>query len=92
MSDTLEIGGTKLLKVEGRDPFTDEAISEDSAGAIIAIGPVVDGQPVTVTGVSAGTATITVAPGSEDGSRTAGSDTITVTAPVDTSPLNVTLA
>ena len=92
MSDTLAVGQSRDLLVEGRNPFVDEAISEDSAGAIIAIGPVVEGQPVTVTGVSAGTATITVAPGSEDGSRTAGSDTITVTAPVDTSPLNVSLA
>ncbi len=91
MSDSLEIGQTRNLLVEGRNPFGDEGVSEDSGGAIIAIGS--DGSgATTVTGVAAGTATVTVQPGSEDGSRTAGSDAITVSAPPDTSPLNVTLA
>ena len=44
-----------------------------------------------VTGLADGTATITVAPGTEDDNRTAGSDDITVITSVPPTPLVVSL-
>jgi uncharacterized protein YjdB len=92
MADTIEVGATKLLKVEGRDPFADETATEDSGDVIITIGAAAADGTVSVTGITEGTANITVQPGSEDGARTAGTDTVTVVAAADTSPLNVSLA
>lgn len=94
MSDTLDVGAVKKLKVNGRDPFADETISESSGGTIIAIAAATDGSGTTdVTGVSAGTATITVQPGTEDTGFSAGTDDVTVSAPPPPpTPLAVTLA
>ena len=93
MADTLTIGETRNLLVEGRNPFPDELItSDDPAGAIALVGAAAADGSVPVTGVAIGAVTITVAPGAEDGVRSSGTDAITVVAPPDTSPLAVTLA
>ena len=92
MADTLVFGTPRRLLVDGRDPFADEAIS---VGAdLVVAAPDANGQIfVSVAdGVADGsTDTITVAPGSEDVNRTAGSDDITISVPVVATPLVVTL-
>lgn len=90
MADTLAVGATKNLLVDGRNPFADEAVSEDGAGAVISIGAAAADGTVSVTGVAEGTATITVQPGAEteDAQKSAGTDTVTV---FTATPLAVTL-
>lgn len=89
MSDTLEVGATKVLLVDGRAPFADESITVSDTSILSVAAPDGNGN-VLVTGVAAGTATISVAPGSEDVNRIAGSDDVTVTVPP--TPLLVSLA
>jgi hypothetical protein len=93
MSDTLDIATPRNLLVDGRNPFADEVITVSDPTILSVAAPAADGT-VSVTGLLAGTATISVAPGSEDGTETAGSDDITVTGTVVTPPtaLSVTLA
>ena len=92
MSDTLVLGTPRRLLVDGRDPFTDEAITA-GVGLIVAV-PDTNGQ-VFVSADPAATdgevATITVDPGSEDVNRLSGSDDITISVPVPPTPLAVTL-
>ena len=90
MADVLETTTPRLLKVDGRDPFADEAVSV-SDPTVLSVVLQGDGTTL-VTGLVDGTATITVSPGSEDVNRTAGSDDVTVTTPVPPTPLVVTLA
>ena len=90
MSDALDTATPRLLLVDGRNPFADETITVSDA-TILQVGtPNADGT-VLVTGLLAGTATITVTPGSEDTNRTAGSDDITVSTATPPTPLAVTL-
>jgi hypothetical protein len=92
MSDTLVLGTPRRLLVDGRDPFADETITAGSNLAVAAFDA--NGQVfVSVAdGVADGsTDTISVAPGSEDANRTAGSDDITISLPVPATPLVVTL-
>ena len=92
MADTLDIGTPRDLLVQGRNPFADETITEDSAGSIISIAAADSTGAVVVTGVANGTATITVQPGSEDSGFSSGTDTITVATIVPQTPLTVSLA
>ena len=92
MADTLVFGTPRRLLVDGRDPFADEAIT---AGANLVVAAP-DGNGQTFVSVADGVAdastdTISVAPGSEDTNRTAGSDDITISVPVVATPLVVTL-
>lgn len=88
MADTIDpTAAPRRLLVDGRDPFADEAISVSDDTILTVAAPDANGQ-VFVTGLADGTATVTVAPGSEDTNRTAGSDDITVATPT---PLVVTL-
>ncbi len=91
MADTLETTTPRRLLVDGRDPFADEAITVSDPAILSVAAPDANGQ-VFVTGIADGTATITVAPGSEDANRTAGTDDVTVTTPVPPTPLVVSLA
>jgi hypothetical protein len=88
MADTLEIGSPRLLLVDGRNPFADEAVSV-SDPAVLSVALQGDGTTL-VSGLAAGTATITVTPGSEDVNRLPGSDDVTVSEAA--TPLVVTLA
>ena len=92
MADTLEIGTPRKLLVEGRAPFADEAASlSDPSFASIA-APDANGD-VFVSGLVEGVFEITVAPGSEDVNKTAGTLSVTVTAaPVPPTPLTVSFA
>lgn len=92
MADTLDIGTPRDLLVNGRNPFVDETITEDSAGSVISIAAADSTGAVVVTGVANGTATITVQPGSEDSGFSAGTDLITVATIVPQTPLTVSLA
>jgi hypothetical protein len=84
MADTL--GTTpRLLLVDGRNPTADEAITV-SDPTLLTVAAQADGTTL-VTALTAGTCTITVAPGAADIDRTAGSDDVTVTS----SPLVVSL-
>ena len=92
VADTLDTltRPTALLKVDGRDPFADEAITV-SDPAILSVALQGDGTTL-VTALADGVATITVATGSEDVNRTAGSDDVTVATTAPATPLVVTLA
>lgn len=90
MSDTLDTGSTKTLLVDGRNPFADEVITVSDQN-VLGVVTNSDGS-VSITGLADGTATITVAPGSEDVNKTAGSDDVTVATAVPPTPLAVTLA
>jgi len=93
MADTLDTATPRNLLVNGRNPFADEVITV-SDSSILQIGtPNADGS-VTVTGLSDGTATITVVPGSEsdDTGFGPGSDDITVTTTVVTPPTPLTVS
>ena len=92
MADTLVFGTPRPILVDGRNPFADEVItvgpdlvvaSPDENGVVLV--SVADGV------ADAATDTITVAPGSEDVNRTAGTDDITISVPVVATPLVVTL-
>jgi uncharacterized protein YjdB len=87
MADTLDTTAPRLLLVDGRNPFADEAVTV-SDPAILSVALQGDGTTL-VTGLAAGAATITVTPGSEDVNRLPGSDDVTVTTPP--TPLVVTL-
>ena len=94
MSDTLVLGTPRRLLVDGRDPFADETITVSDPAVLVVAPP--DGNGQTFVSVADGAAdgaldTITVAPGSEDVNRTAGSDDITISVPVVATPLVVTL-
>jgi hypothetical protein len=90
MSDTLDTATPRRLLVDGRDPASDETVtvSDDTILSVAAA----DGNGQTfVTGLTDGTATITVAPGAADAGRSEGSDDITVSTTVPATPLEVTL-
>ena len=98
MSDALDITSkpSGTLLVNGRNPFNDETITISDA-TILSQASVDNGDgsaTVTITALADGTATITVAPGTEDAGFSEGSDDVTVTTTVVTppTPLTVTLA
>jgi hypothetical protein len=93
VSDTLDTATPRKLLVDGRTPFADETITVSDA-TILSVAAADANGDVFVTGLADGTATITVAPGSEDAGFSAGSDDITVTTTVVTppTPLTVSLA
>ena len=92
MADTLVFGTPRPILVDGRNPFADEVIT---VGPDLVVAPADENGIVLVSvadGVAdAATDTISVAPGSEDVNRTAGSDDITISVPVVATPLVVTL-
>jgi len=90
MSDTLDTATPRRLLVDGRDPSSDEAITVSDPAILSVAAPDANGQ-VFVTGLSDGSATITVDPGAADVNRSSGSDDITVTTFVPPTPLAVTL-
>ena len=91
MADTLVAGTPRRLLVDGRNPFADEVITAsgvdvaaaDSDGNVFVSAP--------ADAVDGAVGSITVDPGSEDTNRTSGSDDITISVPVVTTPLAVTL-
>jgi hypothetical protein len=92
MADTLVFGTPRRLLVDGRDPFADEAITADPN--IVVAAPDGNGQTFVSLADGAadlGTGDLSVAPGSEDVNRTAGTDTITFSVPAAATPLVVTL-
>ena len=93
MADTLVAGTPRRLLVDGRNPFADETISVDGLNIDLAAADADGNVFVSVAdGAPDGTVTtITVSPGSEDTNRTAGSDDITISVPVVSTPLAVTL-
>lgn len=90
MSDTLDTATPRRLLVDGRDPSADEAISVSDSSILSVAAADVNGQ-VFVTGLTDGSATISVEPGADDANRSTGSDDITVTTFVPPTPLAVTL-
>lgn len=92
MSDTLVAGTPRKLLVDGRNPFPDELISA-SDGITVAEADA-DGSVFVSLSDSAtdgGIGSIGVSPGPEDVNRTAGSDDITFSVPVVSTPLAVSL-
>jgi hypothetical protein len=90
MADTLDTATPRKLLVDGRAPFADEVITV-SDSTILSVAAADANGDVFVTGLADGTATISVAPGSEDTGQSAGSDDITVTTTAPATPLAVTL-
>lgn len=92
MADTLVAGTPRRLLVDGRNPFADETITATGnitvAAADAAGNVLVSAADGAADGDVAG---ITVDPGSEDTNRTSGSDDITVSVPVVSTPLAVSL-
>ena len=100
MSDTLDTATPRNLLIDSgdgrgaRNPDADEAIAVSDSTVLQVGTPNADGS-VSVTGLTDGFATITVAPGAADTNSSAGSDDITVTTTVVTppqTPLTVSLA
>ncbi len=92
MADTLIAGTPRRLLVDGRNPFADEVIT--TSGNITVADPDADGNVFVSAAdgaVDQDTATVTVAPGSEDTGRSEGSDDITIGVPAAPTPLAVTL-
>lgn len=94
MADTLVSGTPRFILVNGRDPFADETITVDAS--LVLDTTTTSGRTAVsaASGVSDGTlSTITVAPGSssEDPNAAPGTDDITISVPVASTPLAVTL-
>ena len=91
MADTLDTATPRSLLVNGRNPTADEVITVSDPSVLQVGTPNADGS-VTVTGLLDGEATISVAPGAGDAGFSEGSDDVTVSTVVVTTPLVVTLA
>lgn len=95
MSDTLVLGTPRFILVNGRDPFADETITVDASLTLDTTTTAGRTAVSAAAGVADGTtSTISVAPGSssEDPNAAPGTDVITISVPVVTAPLVVTLA
>ena len=97
MADTLDTAKPRNLLVDSgdgrgaRNPDPDEEIAV-SDPSILQVGtPNADGS-VLVTGLTDGTATVTVSPGAADTNNSAGSDDITVTTTVVVPPTPLTVS
>ena len=94
MADTLDTATPRKVLVDGRQPFADEVITSSDTTILTITAADANGD-VFATGVADGAATISVAPGTEDVNKSAGSDDITVSTAVvivPPTPLAVTLA